>query len=1029
MSLLKYWPSADEINKCIKHEAEGANDAVLLAVHTVVPLTYKEISSGNIFDASEEELFNYLVSENVPEGVQIVPITGASGAGKSHMVRLLNARLQSINGDGKFVVIRIPKSASLRRVVELILEQLPEVEYAQVRAEFNKALPEDLDVETAVIRFQGALDIAMGKLSKELEARVRANPRDSAAKEQLGHARGLPKFMGDPELVEHFRKEVFPRFVHRAISGQSQVEQEEYLKDFVPADLRLPSKGIDISKSAQQTNAYYTRNLLIREGEGMRVATRMLNENKIVDQAIRQLFNLHQSMGGMTLHEVILKIRERLLAQERELVIFVEDFKALIGIQDILLKVLIQEGETENVRKYATLRSVIAVTDGYLTTEDTFGTRAMREWKVETELSSPAEVIRRTKSLVAAYLNAARWGFDELVHHFKSKGGEYYGERQWIGPYADPSYSEDSPVLTAFGYYDHIPLFPFTEAAIEQMAKATLTRNNALIYTPRFVIDNILRSLLLAGRPAFETEKFPPPSVNAPSMNAEISQWLATMSVAAETRERYRRIVSIWGNSPQTVAEVGYIPKEVFDAFKLIPPNVEYQRPPLTDRQHDHEQIQNPSQPKPSNNPVKVALEKWVQGDRMPQQVANQIRNSLASALNERIDWVAERCFRSPVTKNKISIPNAGGEGNFVGSNLVKIAEDHTDPSGLLRLELTAVTRLYSPNVSKILYEDADDDLVLVGNLVDRLMPQALSIIRVELRQKLGAAIRLLQINSQILGLSLRGRTTASLAPFLFGEAGTPPRLLTSANSDFSEWSNLQEEAIRIRPELIELVATYCGSFQGSGKAVYAIDMVRVMNTVLEEEDAHSSNILEISGELKQALATMSEPRVKLQAQKMLKQATVVRNKIVAELGENFDKQVIVEQLKALADQLAEKGAWRSDEIGMVTTAFKKRCDEFRNVAIREALNMISRSEDAVTEHGEDQPISRAGRLDVNPLIVAESLTETARKVIRASEKEASALDSKYVGVDPLAQAAEIQELFRALMNTLNSFSSEREAP
>lgn len=1028
VSLLKYWPSADEINKCVKHEAEGADDAVLLAVHRLVPLTYKEISSGNMFDASEEELFNYLVSANVPEGVQIVPITGASGAGKSHMVRLLNARLQNINSDGKFVIIRIPKSASLRKVVELILEQLPEAEYAQVRAEFDKVLPEDLDVESAVIRFQAGLDIAMGKLSKDLEARVKDNPADSALKELLGHARYLPKFMGDPVLVEHFRKEVFPRFVHRAISGQRQVEQEEFLQDFVPTDFHIPEdKEIDISRSAFQTKAYYMRNLLARESEGMRTATRMLNENKIVDQAIRQLFNLHQSMGGLTLHEVILKIRERLLKQERELVIFVEDFKALIGIQDILLKVLIQEGERENVRKYATLRSVIAVTDGYLSTEDTFGTRAKREWKVETQLSSP-DVISRTKSLVAAYLNAARWGFDELVHHFKSKGGEYNVESQWIGPYVDPSYTEDSPVLTAFGYYDNIPLFPFTEAAIEQLAKATLTRNNTLIYTPRFIIDSILRPLLLEGRPAFEIDRFPPPSINAPSMNAEISQWLAAMPIAADARARYQRIVSIWGNSPQTVAEVGYIPKEVFDAFKLDRPNIEYQNVPRTERQSDPTQTKSPVQLKPDTNPMKVALEKWVQGERMPQSTASQIRQSLASALNERIDWVAERCLKSPIPVNRISIPNSAGEGNFI-SNLIRIAEDDKDPSGLLRLELTSLTRLYSSNVRKISYDGADEDLVLVGNLVDRLMPQALSIVRAEMRQKLGAAIRLLQINSQILGLSLRGRTTASLAPFLFGEAGMPPKLLTGANSDFNEWSNLQEQAVQIRPTLIELVTSFCGSFQGYGKIVYAIDMTRVLNTVLEEEEAAGPNILDIPSELKQSLAKMSESRLKLQARNVLKQAVVTRNKLLAELGENFDKQAIVEQLKALADQLGENGAWRSDDIGMGPVAFKNRCDEFRNVAIRETLSMLSSAENAETELGGEQLLSRVGRLDLNPLIVAASFTETARKVIEASEKQASVLESKYVGVDPQQQAVEIQELLQAMINKFDSFSSGGEAP
>lgn len=1026
MSLLRYWPTADEINACIKHEAEGAHDAVLLAVHRPSPLSYKLISSGEKFDASEEELFEYLITGDVPSGAHVVPITGTSGVGKSHMVRILNARLQNLNEDGRYVVIRIPKSASLRKVVELILQKLPEDEYAQVRAEFAKALTEDVDVKTAVIRFQGHLTIALTQLARELEAQVRANPRDSALKAQWGHATNLPKFMGDPELVDHFYEKVFPRFVKRAISGQHLGEQDEFIKDFVPEDLRLP-QSIDLSRAARSTNLYYTGTLLSRDEEGMRDAVRLLNDNMVVDQAIRQLFNLHQSLGGMTLQEVILEIRRRLLEQRRELVIFVEDFKALTGIQDILLKVLIQEGVRDGVQELATMRSVIAVTDGYLDTEDTIATRAKREWKVESELTSPTEVLSRTKALVAAYLNAARWGFRELLRHFETDGnaGMHSG---WIGPYVDPDGSGDSPVLAAFGYQEGIPLFPYTEPAIEQLARVTLTRNNALVFTPRFIIDNILRSLLLQGRPAFERGQFPPPSINAPSANAEVAQWLASLPVSAEIRERYRRTVSIWGNSPRTVTEVGYIPKEVFDAFKLDRPNVEHQRPPL-----DPISPQPPVQPeafvspRPQDDSLKGALEKWAQGERMPQMVANQIRKSVASALNDRIDWAAERCSKAPIQSSQISIPNAGGEAG-IASNPIKVAEDHTDPSGQVRSELAAVTCLYHLNSGRVSYADADDDLVWIGNLADRLMPQALSFIRAGIHQKLGAALRLLHTNSQILGLVGRGKTPASLAPFLFGEASVPPSVPAGSNTAFVEWRTLQEQALRIRPELIQMAASFCGSFQGSGRIPYAIDMIRVTNSIQAEGEPHGANILEIPNELRQLLATMGETRVKLMARRVLQETTSIRTKLEAELGENFDKQVVVAELKALADQLGGSGTWPAQDIGMGTLAFKNRCDEFRVVAIREALAMLSNAVEDGTEQGDAQLLSRMGRLDVNPLIVAASFAETARKVIRASERQASALERQFVGVDPQAQATEIQELFRSLIEKLDSFSVEGEA-
>lgn len=1045
MTLLKYWPITDEINACIKHEAEGAHDAVLLAVHRPSPLSYKQISSGKKFNASEEVLFEYLISKDVPSGVHVVPITGASGVGKSHMVRILNARLQSLNADGKYVVIRIPKSASLRRVVELILEKLPEDEYAQVRAEFAKALTEDLDVKTAVIRFQGQLTIALSQLAKELKARVTANPRDSVLKTQLGHAANLPKFMGDPELVDHFYETVFPRFVQRAIAGKQLAEQDEFIKDFVPEDLLLP-ESIDLSRAARSTNLYYLGTLLSRDGEGIRDAVRLLNDNMIVDQAIRQLFNLHQSLGGMTLQEVILEIRRRLLGQGRELVIFVEDFKALTGIQDILLKVLIQEGVRDGVQELATMRSVIAVTDGYLDAEDTIATRAKREWKVESELSSQEEVLSRTKALVAAYLNAARWGFKELVRHFEANRDAGYEQSAWIAPYADHD-DDDIPVLEAFGYKDGIPLFPFTEQAIEQLARVALTRNDKLIFTPRFIIDNVLRTLLLQGRPAFERGQFPPTNINAPATNAVVTQWLGALPVSQEVRERYRRIVAIWGNAPRTVAEVGYIPQEVFDAFKLDRPNIEFQKAPLQmagsnpvhlsnigfQNPHDPEpildpiQTQSPVRPKPDDDSLIEELEKWVQGERLSQGVANQIRKSVAAALNDRIDWNSERSTKIPkIVPATISIPNAMGEGS-IDKNPIKVAEDHTDPSGQIRSELAAVVRLYELNSGRGFYADADDDMVWVGNLADRLMPQALSIIRTEIDQRLSAALRLLQTNSQILGLVARGRTPASIAPFLFDDVENSTNLPLDCSQDFVDWYALKDLALRVRPELIQKVVSFCGSFQGdSVKTSYAIDMIRIVNLLQSEAGSIRPGELGFTTELAGVLQNqLRESAVKIKARNVLKEATSIRTTLIAEFGESFDKQEIVDEFEALADQLGECGAWSDQEIGMGKIAFKNRCKEFRAVAVREALATLLSAIEEGTEQSDAKLLNRAGRLNVNPLIVAANFVEMARSVVRVALRHAGTLERQFEGVNPGAEAAEIQADLGGLSCEFDSFATE----
>ncbi|WP_449406164.1 protein DpdH [Massilia phosphatilytica] len=428
---------------------------------------------------TEDELYRYFMTPDVPMGVHVMPITGASGVGKSHMVRMLAARLQAEDSEGKYLVIRIPKSASLRSVVELILEPLPDERYAKVKDEFKKAMT-GVDIADATISFQGQLEIALKALASELRQQAKANPSNSVLRQRLGHAEKLSRFMGDPIVVEHFREHVFPRIVKRAVAGQHALEVAEPVDDFTAADFELPD-SIELGKAAESTQSYYESVLLTNNKAGIQVAVDVLN-GKVVDQAVRQLFKLHEAIGGMTLQDVILEIRRLLLIDGRELVILVEDFKALTGIQETLLHVLIQEGVRDNERKYATMRSAIAVTDGYLAGQDTIATRAKRQWIVESDLNSEEEVLLRTKRLVASYLNAARWGYEELVRRYKQRTRDWSSQQTWVETFIDHDSTDGA--LSAFGHIDGIPLFPFTELAIERLARSALTRAGTLVFTP-----------------------------------------------------------------------------------------------------------------------------------------------------------------------------------------------------------------------------------------------------------------------------------------------------------------------------------------------------------------------------------------------------------------------------------------------------------------------------------------------------------------------------------------------------------------
>ncbi len=1039
MSLMKYWPSKEAVNACIKPEAEGAHDAVLLAVHQPSPLSYR-IENGPKVATTEDELYRYFMTPDVPMGVHVMPITGASGVGKSHMVRMLAARLQAENSEHKYHVIRIPKSASLRSVVELILDPLPDERYAKVKEEFKKAMT-GVDIADATISFQGQLEIALKALANELRQQAKANPSNSVLRQRLGHAEKLSRFMGDPIVVEHFREQVFPRIVKRAVAGQHALEGAEPVDDFTAADFELPD-SIELGKAAESTQSYYESILLTNNKAGIQVAVDVLN-GKVVDQAVRQLFKLHEAIGGMTLQDVILEIRRLLLIDGRELVILVEDFKALTGIQETLLHVLIQEGVRDNERKYATMRSAIAVTDGYLAGQDTIATRAKYQWIVESDLNSEEEVLLRTKRLVASYLNAARWGYEELVRRYKQRTRDWSSQQAWIDTFIDQD-STDAD-LSAFGHIDGIPLFPFTELAIERLARSALTRAGTLRFTPRFVIDHVLRNLLLIGRDAFASQQFPPPSLLAPPASAEVAEWLSTLPVSADQRQRYARLVTIWGDAPATRADLGRIPAQVYHAFGLESPGIAAPAPRPTPAPSPAPGARARTEPLdtgadvarttvPAARPedklvadLRATLENWVQNSvRLDQGVANLIRKALDQAISDRIDWNAERCTSFPFGSNRISIPHAGGETTIL-SDAIKIAPDHRDPDGRLRTELIALLRFYQFYKRKTDYEEVDDDLARIANLVQRLMPQALTTIRNLVKTRARTASKLLSTNSRLLGVLDRGQTPLGLSSFLFAEPNLPSALPLDAALPLQEWRQLQESALAIRAKLTNILLEHSGCFQSDGNTAYGVDIARLLeNPPADGEKASSGSLENIDADVSSLLSKMSEGSLGMRAKRVLTEALRLQEVLQKDLGDNYDKNQVVAALKDLVDGMG--GTWSNEQMSMTSAAFKRSADEFRESAVREAQITLQQAAAQLDgDKADGKGLSRIAQLDINPLIVAHRFVLMARKVVTVVKVRADSLHGATKEIDVEAEANRIRAAFDSLLGDMDVLEAEGE--
>jgi hypothetical protein len=385
LMLDNYWPQESQVNACIKNEAETPDVAVLLAVHQPSALTTIDVGTGTPTIVSEEDLLDAFMTDNVPGGTLLFPITGASGAGKSHIIRWLDAQLQRSAKRDKLHIIRIPKSASLRTVVGLILAPLKDnARYKDATEDLKRAVAE-VDVATAAVTFRAHLENALTDIRKKLEAEARQHPDRMDLRPKIGHARDLPKLFSDPALSQHFIDNVLSRVVSRALRGRDEGDEETEDQTQFTADDLILLEVLNLGNASFPVRQYYRTIVASADPARVGVAVDLLKE--ATDPAIGNVFQLQQSTGGITLQDIILAVRKTLLDEGKELVLLVEDFAALTGIQDVLLNVCIQEGERDGKTVRATMRTSIALTDGVLLSVRAYvGGDIIDERGVETEL-------------------------------------------------------------------------------------------------------------------------------------------------------------------------------------------------------------------------------------------------------------------------------------------------------------------------------------------------------------------------------------------------------------------------------------------------------------------------------------------------------------------------------------------------------------------------------------------------------------------------------------------------------------------
>jgi hypothetical protein len=1024
LMLERYWPEADQVNACIKNEAETADVSVLLAVHQSSHLTTRNAGTNIETPASEQELLDAFLSDDVPGGYLLFPITGPSGIGKSHIIRWLDAQLQRSSNSERLHIIRIPKSASLRRVVELILEPLAgDPRFEKSRADLTQAVAQ-VDRRQAVVLFRAQIENALTSRAEAMLVEAREH-KDRAAdlRPLIGHAQSLPKLFSDAALKDYFDENVLARVIARALQGRDDSEEgDETQSQFFADDLILPDE-IDLNTAAFAVKTYYQTQLAVSDARRRQAAVDLLNE--IVDTAIGNVFQLEQNTGGITLQDIILGVREILLKDDMDLVLLVEDFAALSGIQDVLLKVCVQEGAYAGKKVRATMRTALALTDGYLASRDTILTRAQRVWVIGNRQQSDEQIKTAVVNMVGAYLNAARWGEGGLRRRFERRGaGE--GLTDWLPAWQDEELtSEQSEALNAFGYSDRgHALFPFNRMAVEQLTQRHLLEAGKLKLNPRRVINEILRRSLLM-RSSFVSGAFPPGDFHGLRPNLYLAGLVRDANQPDQVKRRLNSVLAVWAGNAADPRELAHVPPSIFTAFSLPTPadlaNVKFvpdERPPAPLPPGNGEQ---PDQPQPLPQveqdprvaPWSKKLEDWAAGTELVQADARELRTALAVMLKGAIDWAALRIPDQDIKATWLSI--AGARNNPVAGRVLVVCDLYQDEDAKLREGFLGALR-FSYNDHRWDYPEADLDYVASAAIIERLVAQLEPMLVAEAKAQTAVIGRALLNQSRIIGLSPPVRPGPP-EPLLRGLFASLPQTEIQA---FEEgWDQLRAQALgsvngcSTRTTLQTLLLERTASYQGSGNKPFAIDSQRLLDAL--SSDPPTGGLPDgLPEEARTFIPTMSEARLWPRLQAVITKLRSFREEISDFVDQNLDKNEFVTDLREILPLLQKTNCWPAS-VSIKPGEFEGRLTEFQNSRFVDLVGKATMIVDEADRENIPKILNALGSMDLGLIQRTMSFLNIANEIVTRAEQRVAQQETIRGQSDPSVAAAEIVALLESI--------------
>ncbi|MCZ4100791.1 protein DpdH [Streptomyces sp. H39-C1] len=647
------WDPATAANT-IGVEAISPSPAVFRATHAPLRIQRARLDGRQLVregrPVDERAVLDDFLNHESNTGALLMPIVGESGSGKSHLVRWVREHLDLVDDQpaSREVIYLEKHRTSLKAVVQSLIAQADSDELKQLKAEIDK-FTADIDASVLARRLIHSLN----------ETLVAETGRGvSGPARQLFGPQGLGALLDDPHVSEFMlRPEKFvPQLATYLLRDRTKGEGDRPPK-FTVHDLPLDITGV--SKASALAKKWVQ--VLSSKAELQEIAIDLLNEH--LETAINRSFNL--GMGRLL--EAMTLVREEYHRQGKEIILLIEDFALIQGVQKDLLDAIVEAAHRDGSTRLAPIRTLMAVTTGYFRDlPETALTRVRANLGYAYDLDVPFSEEDTGEEAIAAfvgrYLNAARIGKDRL---------EQTGD-------AEPTNACDECPLQArchdaFGASpDGYGLYPFNRSALTRAVHSTASKDEPWAFVPRTVLGSVVRPVLIQHASSLRRGEFPDSSFSERFPTAEIDQPLSTAVQQLVERgdpvaaDRRKRVLEFWEDAAARGIEID---PAVLEAFALSPmaaesPMLSEQPRRAAEPSRQSSTSSSTAKTEDKTYPPSVQrslqnIEEWVtRGDDLKQDHARTIRTVVATAVAQRYRW------NTPLMQAQASVKDKGWPNN-----------------------------------------------------------------------------------------------------------------------------------------------------------------------------------------------------------------------------------------------------------------------------------------------------------------------------------------------------------------------------